>query len=160
TDLTALQLASVALNATATVVWGALAHRWWETCRRFRPRNPLFRLLRNLATLGALHYATEVVVCLVPPAIAEPTPPPWLIAVYILDEWTLALLGPVAWHLVHYWGGEIDPPGRAKRGLAYGSAMALMILGAFFPTLLRGLDDPLLAYIMIRNAYLVVVFGL
>ena len=74
TDLTPLQLASVALNVAAAVAWGSVARREWETLRAYRPRTPLFRLLRDLAACGAIHFTAQAIVCLTPPDISYVMP--------------------------------------------------------------------------------------
>ena len=161
TDLTALQLASVALHTTAAVVWGSVALREWQTCRLYQPRTPLFRLLRNLAIAGTVHFIAEVVVCLVPEAVARITPPPpWLLVVHIVDDWSLLLVAPLAWHLTRYWGGNVAPPSRLRTALAYGSAVAVMATSLLHRTLLAAFDDPLFAYVIVRNLYILTVFGL
>jgi signal transduction histidine kinase len=159
TDLAPIQLASVALNATAAVVWGSVALREAEVCRLFRPRNRLFPLLRNMTVLGTIHYLSELAVWLVPAEIARPTPPTWLHLVYILDDWSLILVAPVAWHLTRYWGTDIDPPGRVRSALVWLSAVAVMVLTLGFPSWLAGFGNPLQAYFVIRNTYLLAAFG-
>jgi signal transduction histidine kinase len=161
TDLTPLQLASVTLNVTAAVVWGSVARREWETLRAYRPRTPLFRLLRNMAALGAVHFALQAVVCLTPPAIAFTMPPPfWLRVVYIAADWSLVLIAPVAWHLTRHWGAEADPPGRIASTVTYGSAVLVMATTVFFPVWFGGFANPLLAYLLLRNAYMITLFAL
>jgi signal transduction histidine kinase len=161
TDPTALQLASVALNTTAAIVWGSVALQEWETCRRYQPRAPLFPLFRNFAAIGAVFFTTQVVVCLTPPAIATLMPPPvWLRVVYVVGDWFLVLLAPTAWHLTRHWGTDVDPPSLLRRGLVYGSAGFIMALTLVFPYVLHGFANPLLAYLIIRNGYLLAVFGL
>jgi signal transduction histidine kinase len=161
TDLTALQLASVALHTTAAVVWGSVALREWRTCRLHRPRTPLFRLLRNLAIAGTVHFVAAVVVCLVPEPIARLSPPPgWLLAVHRVNDWSLLLVAPLAWHLTRYWGGEPDPPTRLQTAIAYGSAVAVVVTSLLHRQLLGAFADPLFEYVIVRNVYMLVVFGL
>src|SRR5262249_12119016 len=113
------------------------------------------------ATLGAVHFAAQVVVCLVPATITQlMTPPIWMVVVYVVDDWSLLLAAPVAWHLIHYWGAHVDPPGPVRKAFCYGSATLVMALTLVFPIVLRGFANPLIAYFMIRNTYMVVVFGL
>ena len=159
TDLTGPQLASLVVRTTATVVWGSIAVREWATYRELRPRNPLFHLFRDLAMLGTAHYLADSVIAILPRELLNP-PPRWLIVLFVIDEWTLLLLGPVAWHLVRYWGGRPQPPTPRQLVAIYGSAATLMTLTLAFPWVLAGLTSPLLAYEMTRNVYLAIVFGL
>jgi signal transduction histidine kinase len=158
-DVTGFQLATVTVHTTAAIVWGSVALREWETCRRFRPRSPLFRLLWKMMALGAVHFAAEAVVCLLPADLLEPAPRPWVIGLFVVSDWSLLLVGPIAWHVTHYWGGRSGPPTRRTFVLLYGSAMLMMALTVTFPIVFQGLASPLLTYVVLRNVYLLVVFA-
>ena len=158
-DVTGFQLAAVGVHTTAAIVWGSVALREWEACRRFRPRNPLFGLLWKMMALGAVHFAAEAMVCLLPVELLEPTPAPWVIGVLVVSNWSLLLVAPVAWHVTYYWGGPSEPPARRTLVLLYGSATLMMALNLTFPIVFGGLPHPLLTYVVLRNAYLLGVFA-
>ena len=159
TDLTPLQLTSVLVHFGAAVAWGSTAAREWETFRALHPRNPLFRLLCWLTTLGTAYYAAEGVLHLLPRELSQPSPPPWIAALWVIKEWAMVMLGPVAWHLTRYWGAPIAPPSRRSVALAYGSGVAVATLTASFPWTLAAAPDPLAAYFLVRTVFQVVVFG-
>jgi signal transduction histidine kinase len=80
--------------------------------------------------------------------------------VFVIDDWSLVMVAPVAWHLTRHWGAEADPPGRLAIALMYGSAALVMVLTLLFPIWLRGFANPLVAYLLIRNTYMIAIFAL
>jgi signal transduction histidine kinase len=161
-DLSAFQIANVAIHFSLALVWAIVAHNAWRFLRAQRPHSRFFRMLPVVAGTVAFTYGVFTLTIFIPVELQQRR----LVGTLLLrglNDWSIFAVVALARHMARYFPTPEDPPPRrAWLALNYGPVLLMDALCALYVGVIDvpGVPPQFAAYSVIRVAYQLIMLTL